>query len=198
MSGMNLVILMGNLGGDPELRYTASGTPVANFGLATTEEWKDAQGNKQERTEWHNIRVWGALATACTNHLKKGSKILITKGRNTTEKWEDTTANVTRYKTYVEVQEVKFLDPSPQGQSLAQPPAPPTTHVPPPPAPPSTPIPPPPAPPATHVPPPPPAPPVGPTYEQMIGAHWTDEQLLADPQFAHLVPAKTNYDDHGL
>ncbi len=74
---LNKVLLIGNLGKDPELRYTASGQAVANFSLATTNSWKDAEGNLSERTEWHNIVAWGKLAEICGEWLKKGQKVYI-------------------------------------------------------------------------------------------------------------------------
>ena len=78
---VNKVILVGNLGKDPELRYTASGTAVANFSLATTEKYKDRDGNSQEKTEWHNIVVWRQLAEICGKYLTKGKQILY-RGQN--------------------------------------------------------------------------------------------------------------------
>ena len=77
MAGVNKAILVGNLGKDPELRYTPAGQPVASFSLATTERWSDKNGQRQDRTEWHNIVVWGKLAELANQYLKKGSKVLI-------------------------------------------------------------------------------------------------------------------------
>lgn len=74
---VNKVILIGNLGKDPELRYAPSGSAVANFSLATSEQWKDQEGNPQERTSWHNIVVWGKLAEIASEYLKKGRKVYI-------------------------------------------------------------------------------------------------------------------------
>ena len=78
---VNKVILVGRLGKDPELRYTTSGTPVANFTMATSERFKDRNGDQQEKTEWHNIVVWRNLAEICGKFLKKGKQIYI-EGKN--------------------------------------------------------------------------------------------------------------------
>ena len=72
--GVNKVILIGNAGADPELRYTPGGTAVSNFSIATNESWIDSSGEKQERTEWHRIVVWGRLAEICNQYLRKGRK----------------------------------------------------------------------------------------------------------------------------
>jgi single-strand DNA-binding protein len=74
---VNKVILIGNLGKDPELRYAPSGAAVTSFSIATTEQWKDQEGNPQERTTWHNIVVWGKLAEIAAEYLKKGRKVYI-------------------------------------------------------------------------------------------------------------------------
>jgi len=78
MAGVNKVILIGNLGKDPELRYTPGGQPVASFPLATTERWSDKNGQRQDRTEWHNIVVWGKQAEYISNTVKKGVKVSLT------------------------------------------------------------------------------------------------------------------------
>ncbi len=77
MAGVNKVILVGHLGADPEMRYTASGTAVAKFRIATTEKFTDKQGNRQERTEWHRITAWGKLAEICGQYLAKGKQVMI-------------------------------------------------------------------------------------------------------------------------
>jgi single-strand DNA-binding protein len=77
MSGVNKVILVGNLGGDPQIRYTPSGTAVANFNIATTERFTDKSGEKQTRTEWHRIVAWARLAEICNEYLKKGKQVYI-------------------------------------------------------------------------------------------------------------------------
>lgn len=104
---VNKVILLGNLGKDPEVRYTQSGTAVANFSIATTESYKDKQGQKVENTEWHNIVAWGKLGEICGEYLSKGSKVYI-EGKIATRKWEDNNGN-TRYTTEVIVREMKML-----------------------------------------------------------------------------------------
>ncbi|MEJ2071430.1 MAG: single-stranded DNA-binding protein [Syntrophobacterales bacterium] len=85
--GVNKVILIGNLGADPELRYTASGTAVAKFRIATSETFTDRQGTRQERTEWHRITAWGKLAEICGQYLSKGRQVYI-EGRIRSDTWE--------------------------------------------------------------------------------------------------------------
>ena len=80
MGSVNKVILLGNLGKDPELRYTPNGSPVANFTLATNEAWKDKDGNKQEHTEWHRIVIWGKLAEVAGEYLRKGGQVYLEGG----------------------------------------------------------------------------------------------------------------------
>jgi len=91
-NGVNKVILIGNLGKDPELRYTPSGVAVANFSIATNERWKDKDGNYQDRTEWHRIVAWRKLAETVGEYLKKGSQVYI-EGRLQTRTWEDQNGN---------------------------------------------------------------------------------------------------------
>jgi single-strand DNA-binding protein len=88
MAGVNKVILIGNLGRDPEIRYTSGGTAVANFTLATTESFTSREGKREERTEWHRIVVWGKTAELCTQYLAKGRSVYID-GRIQTREWED-------------------------------------------------------------------------------------------------------------
>jgi len=85
---VNRVFLLGNVGKDPEIRSTPTGTVVANFGLATSERTKDAQGNWQDRTEWHNIVMFGRLAEIVRDYVKKGSKLFV-EGRLQTRSWDD-------------------------------------------------------------------------------------------------------------
>jgi single-strand DNA-binding protein len=92
---VNKVILIGRLGRDPEVRYTASGTPVANFSIATDERWTDNEGNRQTRTEWHNIVLWRGLATVAEQYLKKG-KLIYVEGRIQTREWDDRDGNKRR------------------------------------------------------------------------------------------------------
>ena len=107
MASVNKVILIGNLGKDPELRYTPGGAAVTNFSIATNERWKDKNGQPQERTEWHNIVLWGRLAEIANDYLKKGSAVYI-EGRLQTRSWEDRDGNK-RYTTEVVAQRVLFL-----------------------------------------------------------------------------------------
>ena len=105
--GVNKVILIGNLGQDPELRYTGSGTAVCNMRLATTESYKDRDGNQVENTEWHNVVAWSRLAEICGEYLKKGSQVYF-EGQLQTRQWEDKDGN-TRYTTEVKVREMTML-----------------------------------------------------------------------------------------
>jgi single-strand DNA-binding protein len=87
-AGVNKVILIGNLGRDPELRYTQSGQAVANFTLATTETWNKREGGREERTEWHRIVAWGRTAELCAQYLSKGRTVYV-EGRLQTREWEN-------------------------------------------------------------------------------------------------------------
>ena len=104
----NLVILIGNLGDDPTVRYTQSGAPVASFRVATTERWKGQDGQMQEQTEWHSCNAWGKLAEICGKYLQKGSKVYV-EGSINTRKWQDKTGS-DRYSTEIKVREMKMLD----------------------------------------------------------------------------------------
>ena len=99
MAGVNKVILVGNLGKDPEVRYLDNGVAVANFSLATTENYKNKQGERVSQTEWHNIVLWRGLAEVAEKYLKKGSSIYI-EGKIKNRKWEDKDGN-TRYNTEI-------------------------------------------------------------------------------------------------
>tara|TARA_Y100000739_G_C20156186_1_gene261208 strand:+ start:93 stop:491 length:399 start_codon:yes stop_codon:yes gene_type:complete len=99
MAGVNKVILVGNLGKDPEVRYLDSGVAVANFSLATTENYKNKQGERVSQTEWHNIVLWRGLAEVAEKYLKKGASIYI-EGKIKTRKWEDK-EGITRYSTEI-------------------------------------------------------------------------------------------------
>lgn len=92
MASVNKVILVGNLGRDPEMRYMPSGDALASFSVATTDNWKDKNGQKQERTEWHRISMFGKLAEIAGEYLKKGSSVYI-EGRLQTRKWQDKDGN---------------------------------------------------------------------------------------------------------
>ena len=108
MAGINKVILIGRLGSDPEVRYTPSGVAVANFNIATSEEWKDKDsGEKKERTEWHRIVAWRRLGEICGEYLSKGKQVYI-EGRLQTRDWEDRDGNK-RYTTEIVASDVQFL-----------------------------------------------------------------------------------------
>lgn len=108
MASINKVILVGYLGADPEVRYTPSGTAVANFRMATTEQWANKDGQKQERTEWHRIVAWRKLAEICGQYLHKGSMVYI-EGRLQTRSWDDRDGNK-RYTTEIIAQGMQMLD----------------------------------------------------------------------------------------
>jgi single-strand DNA-binding protein len=105
---VNKVILIGNLGRDPELRYTPSGTPVANFSIATSERWKNADGELQEHTEWHNIVAWRRLAEIAGEYLHKGSRIYI-EGKIRSRSWEGQDGQK-RFRSEVVVDNLMLLD----------------------------------------------------------------------------------------
>lgn len=106
--GINKVILIGNLGNDPDTRYTSSGAAVANVSLATSESWKDKDtGEQQERTEWHRVVFFGRLAEIVSEYLRKGSQIYV-EGRLQTRKWQDKDGN-DRYSTEVVASEMQML-----------------------------------------------------------------------------------------
>jgi single-strand DNA-binding protein len=106
---LNKVMLIGNLGKDPELRYTTSGVAVATFSLATNESWKDQDGNLQERTEWHNIVAWKKLAEICGEWLKKGKKVYI-EGRIQTRSYDDKNTGTKKYITEIVADNMIMLD----------------------------------------------------------------------------------------
>ena len=105
--GVNKVLLIGRLGTDPEVRYTSNGGAVANFNLATNESWTDKQGQKQEKTEWHRIVVWGKLAELCGQYLSKGRQVFV-EGKLQTRDWTDK-EGAKRYTTEIVAQSVQFL-----------------------------------------------------------------------------------------
>lgn len=106
---LNKVMLIGNLGKDPETRYTASGVAVATFTIATNESWKDQEGNLQERTEWHNIVAWRKLAEICGEWLKKGKKVYI-EGRIQTRSYDDKNTGAKKYITEIVADTMIMLD----------------------------------------------------------------------------------------
>ncbi len=115
-------MLIGNLGQDPETRYTPSGQAVANFSIATTEKWNNKQsGQPEEKTEWHRIVVWGKLAELCREYLAKGRTVYI-EGRLQTRSWDDKDGNK-RYTTEIVAQTVQFLSKREGGQPSYQAPS---------------------------------------------------------------------------
>lgn len=106
MAGVNKVILVGNLGQDPELRYTAGGTPVCKLRIATSRKWTDQAGNKQEKTEWHTVTFWRKLAEVCAQYLHKGSQIYV-EGELQNETWEQD--GMKRYSYSIQGREMQML-----------------------------------------------------------------------------------------
>lgn len=106
---MNKTILCGRLGADPELRFTPDGTAVANFRMATEEVWKDKDGKRQSRTEWHRCVAWGPLADSVGNYTYKGREVLVV-GRLKTRQWEDRDG-IKRYTTEVHIRELELIGP---------------------------------------------------------------------------------------
>jgi len=105
---VNKVILIGNLGKDPEVKYTPSGTPVAKFTVATNERFKDKEGQWQDRTEWHNITAWARTAEIVGEYLKKGNKVYI-EGSLRTHSWDDKQTNQKKYMTEIIVNDLVLL-----------------------------------------------------------------------------------------
>lgn len=116
MAAVNKAIILGNLGKDPEVRYTPDGKAVTTFSVATTERYKDREGNSQERTEWHRIVVWDRLAEICGEYLSKGKSVYV-EGSIRTRSWDDREGNK-RYTTEIVGRTVQFL--SPRGESGRQ------------------------------------------------------------------------------
>jgi single-strand DNA-binding protein len=112
---VNKVILVGNLGKDPEVKFTPTGTPVAKFSLATNESYKDKNGQWQERTEWHNIVAWQRAAEIVGEYLKKGSKVYV-EGRIRTDSWDDKETGQKKYRTEIVANELVLLDRRPEGE----------------------------------------------------------------------------------
>jgi single-strand DNA-binding protein len=105
MAGVNKVILVGNLGADPEVRYTASGTAVARFNVATTERFKGQDGNWQDRTEWHRVVAWSKLAEICGQYLSKGSQVYI-EGKIQSSTWEKDGVKRTSYEIRADTMQI--------------------------------------------------------------------------------------------
>ncbi|MCB0763084.1 MAG: single-stranded DNA-binding protein [Flavobacteriales bacterium] len=109
MAGVNKVILIGNLGADPEVRHLQNGASVANFRIATSETYKDRQtGERREQTEWHNLVAWRGLAEITEKYLRKGSKVYV-EGKLRTRQWQDKDGN-TKYTTEIHLDELTMLD----------------------------------------------------------------------------------------
>lgn len=104
---VNKVIIVGRLGADPELKTLSSGQTVANFNLATSENWQDKDGKKQEKTEWHRVVVWGRLAEICGKHLGKGRQVFV-EGKLQTRSWEDQQGQK-KYTTEIVANNIQFL-----------------------------------------------------------------------------------------
>ena len=115
MAGVNKAILVGNLGKDPEVKYLDNGVAVANFSLATTESFKNKQGERVNQTEWHNIVLWRGLAEVAEKYLKKGSNVYI-EGRIKTRKWEDK-EGITKYTTEILGDNMTMLGGKPMSES---------------------------------------------------------------------------------
>jgi single-strand DNA-binding protein len=116
---VNKVILVGNLGKDPEIKYTPSGVPVAKFSLATNERYKDKAGEWQDRTEWHNIVAWQRLAEIVGEYVKKGSKVYI-EGRLQTSSWEDKQSGEKKYRTEIIAQDLVLLGGRGEGETYSR------------------------------------------------------------------------------
>jgi single-strand DNA-binding protein len=114
--GVNKVILLGNVGKDPEIRSTPSGTMVANFTLATTDRQKDQQGNWQDKTEWHNLVAFSRTAEIIRDYVKKGSKLFI-EGKIQTRSWDDKESGAKRYRTEIIVNDLSLLSGRDEGGS---------------------------------------------------------------------------------
>jgi single-strand DNA-binding protein len=120
MASVNKVILIGNLGRDPEVRYMPSGDAVANISIATTETWKDKNGEKQEKTEWHRVAMFGKTAEIAGEYLKKGSQVYI-EGRLETRKWTDKEGKE-RYTTEIRADRMQMLGSRSGGSERMTPP----------------------------------------------------------------------------
>ena len=121
MASVNKVIVLGNLGKDPELRHLPNGDAVCNFSLATTESWKDKDGNKQDKTEWHNVVIFRKLAEIAGEYLKKGRPVYI-EGRLQTRKWQDKEGK-DRYTTEIVADQMQMLGSREEAKEVAKTPA---------------------------------------------------------------------------
>ena len=118
MAGVNKVILVGNLGKDPEVKYLDNGVAVANFSLATTESYKNKEGERVSQTEWHNVVLWRGLAEVAEKYLKKGSSVYI-EGKIKTRKWEDK-EGITRYSTEILGDNMTMLGKKPSSEETTE------------------------------------------------------------------------------
>ena len=118
MAGVNKVILIGNLGADPEIRNLPSGSSVANFNIATSENYTNKNGERVTQTEWHRVECWDKLAEICEKYLKKGQSVFI-EGKIRTEEWQDKDGN-TRYTTKIRAQNMTMLGGRPENAGGAQ------------------------------------------------------------------------------
>jgi single-strand DNA-binding protein len=107
-ASLNKVMIIGNLGRDPEMRYTPSGVPTTSFSVAASRSWTTPEGDRREETEWFNVVTWRRLAEMCSQYLQKGRKVYV-EGRLQTRSWEDQQGQK-RYRTEVQAREVQFLD----------------------------------------------------------------------------------------
>jgi single-strand DNA-binding protein len=106
---LNKVMIIGRLGADPEMRYTPSGSPVTTLRVAAGRQWRDANGESREETEWFSVIAWNKLAEICNQYLTKGSRVYL-EGRIQTRSWEDAQSRQTRYKTEVIASDMIILD----------------------------------------------------------------------------------------
>jgi len=120
MASVNKVILIGNLGKDPETRYLPSGDAVTNFSIATTEKWKNKNGEQQEHTEWHRISMFGKVAEIAGEYLKKGSPVYV-EGRIRTRKWQDKESGQDKYSTEIVADRMQLLGSRGGGSGGAEP-----------------------------------------------------------------------------
>ena len=119
MAGVNKVIIVGRLGADPDVKAVGQGSTVTKLSVATSENWVDKEGQKQERTEWHRVVVWGKLAEICGKHLSKGRQVYV-EGRLQTRSWEDQQGQK-KYSTEVVANTVQFLGSAGEGRSEGRP-----------------------------------------------------------------------------
>ena len=124
---MQKVMLIGNLGRDPEVKYSQQGTAIAQFSVATTERWKDKDGEPQEHTEWFAVKAFNRLAEIAGEHLHKGSRIYV-EGRKRTESWDDKQTGAKHYRDLVYVDRIEFLDSKGAVMATGRPPKAATTR----------------------------------------------------------------------